>query len=174
MAETDLVELVDEHGHATGRSTVAVAHAAPGTLHRAFSVLVTGPDGILLQRRSLAKTRFGGLWTNTCCGHPAPGADLVGAAVARTRDELGVELVDAREVGSFVYRAPDAGSGHVEFEHDHVVVGRCTGTLAPDPAEVVETAWVDAAQAHALVREGRVTPWFADVLRVADEVVARA
>jgi isopentenyl-diphosphate delta-isomerase len=168
VAETDLVELVDEHGTAGGRTTVAEAHAAPGRLHRAFSVLVTRPDGaLLLQRRALVKVRFGGLWTNSCCGHPAPGSDLLTSATTRVRDELGVDLVDAHEVGTFVYRAPDAGSGHVEWEHDHVVVGRVEGELAPDPDEVAETAWVTPAQARALVDAGEVTPWFADVLRVA-------
>ena len=174
MAETDLVELVDEQGRATGTTTVAQAHAAPGRLHRAFSVMVVGPEGLLLQRRALTKTRFGGLWANTCCGHPAPGTDLVAGAAARLRDELGVELVDAREVGTFRYRAPDPASGHVEWEHDHVVVGRCEGELRPDPTEVARTAWVTPERAEALLRDGLVTPWFADVLRLANAVSAEA
>ncbi|ADG75928.1 isopentenyl-diphosphate delta-isomerase, type 1 [Cellulomonas flavigena DSM 20109] len=167
MAETDLVELVDEHGRAMGETTVGAAHAAPGRLHRAFSVVLTRPDGrILLQRRAEAKLRFPGLWTNSCCGHPLPGSDVRERAALRVREELGVELVDAREVGTFRYRAADATSGHVEREHDHVIVGSCTGELAPDPAEVAETAWVTTERAHELVAAGEVTPWFADVLRL--------
>ncbi|MBO3094591.1 isopentenyl-diphosphate Delta-isomerase [Cellulomonas dongxiuzhuiae] len=167
MAETDLVELVDEDGNGTGTATVGEAHTAPGHLHRAFSVVLTRPDGrILLQRRADAKLRFPGLWTNSCCGHPLPGADLRERAALRVREELGVELVDAREVGAFRYRAPDASSGQVECEHDHVIVGRCSGELRPDPAEVSQTEWVTPQRAHELVAEGQVTPWFADVLRL--------
>ncbi len=174
MAETDPVELVDEQGRPTGETTVGQAHAAPGRLHRAFSVMVVGPEGMLLQRRALTKTRFGGLWANTCCGHPAPGADLVASATARVRAELGLDLVDAREVGTFRYRAPDPASGHVEWEHDHVVVGRAEGVLRPDPTEVARTAWVTPQRAAELVRADLVTPWFADVLRLADTVAAEA
>ncbi|UZN02752.1 isopentenyl-diphosphate Delta-isomerase [Cellulomonas sp. S1-8] len=167
MAETDLVELVDEHGRATGSTTVGQAHSAPGRLHRAFSVVVTRPDGqLLLQRRADAKLRFPGLWTNTCCGHPLPGADLHARATLRVREELGVELVDVREVGTFRYRAQDGASGHVESEHDHVLVGGCTGELRPDPAEVAETAWVTPERAHEMVEAGLTTPWFVDVLRL--------
>ena len=167
MAETDLVELVDEDGTPTGTTTVGEAHAAPGRLHRAFSVVLTRPDGrMLLQRRAHAKLRFPGLWTNACCGHPLPGSDVRERAALRVREELGVELVDATEVGTFRYRAPDASSGHVEREHDHVLVGRFEGDLDPDPDEVAETRWVTPAEAQALVDAGEVTPWFPDVLRL--------
>lgn len=57
--EAHLVELVDERGTAVGEATVSNAHQPPGRLHRAFSVLLVDPDGlILLQRRAPAKTRF--------------------------------------------------------------------------------------------------------------------
>ncbi|QGQ18292.1 isopentenyl-diphosphate Delta-isomerase [Cellulomonas sp. JZ18] len=167
MAETDLVELVDEQGTPTGQTQVGAAHRAPGLLHRAFSVVVVDDAGrMLLQQRADAKLRFPGLWTNACCGHPAPGADLAASAARRVREELGVDLVDAHEVGTFRYRALDAGSGHVETEYDHVVVGRLAGGLVPDPAEVGATRWVTAEEAHALVDAGVTTPWFVDVLRV--------
>lgn len=169
MAETDLVELVGEDGVATGSTTVGEAHTAPGRLHRAFSVVLTRPDGrMLLQRRADAKLRFPGLWTNSCCGHPLPSSDVRERAALRVREELGVELVDAREIGTFRYRAADAVSGHVEREHDHVIVGSCTGELRPDPAEVSATEWVTSQRAHELVDAGLVTPWFADVLRLVD------
>ena len=175
MAETDQVELVDEAGRPTGVTTVGQAHRAPGQLHRAFSVMLTRPDGrMLLQCRAASKLRFSGLWTNSCCGHPVPGADVVTRAALRVREELGVELVDAREVGRFRYRAPDLSSGHVESEYDHVLVGAFRGELRPDPREVSRTAWVTPDEARGLVEHGRVTPWFADVLRLVDGAVVDA
>src|SRR5258707_15596891 len=78
------VELVDRAGRAIGTCPVGKAHTAPGRLHRAFSVLLYDPAGrVLLQRRAAAKTRFALRWSNTCCGHPAPGQEV--AAAARTR-----------------------------------------------------------------------------------------
>lgn len=170
MAETDLVELVDEDGRATGTTTVGQAHSAPGRLHRAFSVVLTRPDGrILLQRRAAAKLRFPGLWANSCCGHPLPGADVRERAALRVRQELGVELGDAHEVGVFRYHAADTASGHVEHEHDHVVVGTFDGELRPDPDEVAETRWASLDEARALVAAGDAAPWLPGVLTVLDE-----
>ncbi|QCB95118.1 isopentenyl-diphosphate Delta-isomerase [Cellulomonas shaoxiangyii] len=162
-----MVELVDEHGAVTGEMQVGAAHTAPGTLHRAFSVVVVDDAGrMLLQQRADAKLRFPGLWTNSCCGHPAPGADLAASAARRVHEELGADLVDAHAVGTFRYRALDAGSGHVETEFDHVVVGRLSGEPRPDPDEVGATRWVSAEEARALVDAGVTTPWFVDVLRI--------
>lgn len=175
MAETDRVELVDEEGRATGETTVGRAHGAPGQLHRAFSVVITRPDGrMLLQRRALTKLRFAGLWANACCGHPPPGSDLLARAATRVREELGVTLVDAHVLGAFRYRADDLLSGQVEHEYDHVVLGRCTGEPDPDPGEVSRTAWVTPERAHELVRTGLVAPWFPDVLRVVEGAVLDA
>ena len=142
MAESDLVELVDTHGRASGTAQVSTAHVPPGRLHRAYSVVVVDDAGrLLLQRRAPTKLRFPGLWTNSCCGHPPPGADLLASATLRVAQELGIDLTDAVEVGTFTYRADDHATGFVEHEYDHVVVGRHQGNLRPNPAEVSETAW---------------------------------
>ncbi len=66
-----LVELVDPTGRAIGTSGKLDAHAAPGHLHRAVSVfLLDRSDRLLVQRRAAGKYHSGGLWRNTCCGHP--------------------------------------------------------------------------------------------------------
>jgi isopentenyl-diphosphate Delta-isomerase len=172
------VELVDETGAATGMATVGRAHAAPGLPHRAFSVLLFDADGrVLLQQRAAAKIRFGARWSNTCCGHPAPGQDVAAAAAVRLADELGLAagaVPPLTEAGVYRYRATDDGSGHVEDEWDHVLIGRLAGggpapDLAPDPAEVADWAWVEpGALRRGLARQpGAYTPWCQGVLEVA-------
>src|SRR5690349_10987489 len=104
--EGTLVELVDAEGLALGTATVAEAHATPGFLHRAFSVLLVDPAGrLLLQQRAAGKTRFALRWANACCGHPGPGEPVVDAATKRLVEELGLESVELTEVGVYVYRA---------------------------------------------------------------------
>ncbi|MEU8900094.1 isopentenyl-diphosphate Delta-isomerase [Nocardia sp. NPDC048505] len=166
------VELVDEAGRAVGACPVAEAHAAPGRLHRAFSVLLFDEAGrVLLQQRAAVKTRFPLLWANTCCGHPAPGEPVTAAAAVRLAEELGL-ATPLTEVGEFVYQAQDPATGRVEYEWDHVLVGTLSaGEPRPDPAEVAAFEWVPAEVAQTAMAEhpDRYTPWLGPVLKIATE-----
>ena len=168
------VELVDAAGVAVGSCSVAEAHFSPGRRHRAFSVLLYDGDGrVLLQRRAAVKTRFASRWSNTCCGHPAPGQDTATAAAERLAAELGLtpdQTSPLTEIGVYPYDAADPGSGRVELEWDHVLVGTLTeGTPAPDAAEVSDYAWVTASTLPAAIEADpdRYTPWLPGVLNVA-------
>ncbi|MFF0491043.1 isopentenyl-diphosphate Delta-isomerase [Nocardia sp. NPDC003482] len=169
--EALLVELVDEQGRATGACPVAAAHAAPGRLHRAFSVLLFDESGrVLLQQRAATKTRFALRWANTCCGHPAPGESVAEAAVKRLHEELGIDAA-VHEIGTFRYHADDPTTGRVEFEFDHVLIGRFDGEPPrPDPAEIADYAWVrPETLTDALdTRPEIYTPWLGGVLMVID------
>jgi len=62
-----------------------------GLRHRAFSVFLVDDAGrLLLQRRHPNKYHSGGLWANSCCGHPRPKERINRAAERRTFEELGV------------------------------------------------------------------------------------
>jgi isopentenyl-diphosphate Delta-isomerase len=167
--ESHLVELVDEFGVHCGQSTVDEAHQAPGLLHRAFSVLLVDPAGrILLQRRSVHKTRFPLRWANTCCGHPVPGQPVVAAAGVRLAEELSVAGVVLVPVGVHVYEATDPDTGRVEREYDHVLVGRVAPDLpvVPDPAEVDSVRWVPPAELRTdlVAHPEAYAPWLPGVL----------
>jgi isopentenyl-diphosphate Delta-isomerase len=177
--EDHAVELVDEAGTAIGSCSVADAHTAPGRTHRAFSVLLRDEAGrLLLQRRAAVKTRFAGRWSNTCCGHPAPGEDVAAAAARRLAAEMGLtagQITPLSEVGVLPYQAADPASGLVEREWDHVLVATLTrGAPVPDPAEVSEYAWVSPADLRAGIaaRPGDYSPWLPGVLDVAGEASA--
>jgi isopentenyl-diphosphate delta-isomerase len=174
--EEALVELVDVEGVPIGSSTVAEAHAAPGHLHRAFSVILIDDEGrLLFQQRAATKTRFPLRWANTCCGHPAPGEGLVEAASARLHEELGLESVDLRPVGVYVYRALDPVTERVEHEYDHVLVGRVNGQAPrPDPAEVAALRWASPADVHheMAIEPWSYAPWLAGVLTVWQAAIA--
>ena len=60
---------------------------------------------LLVTRRALSKATLPGVWTNTCCGHPAPGEAIEDAVVRRVGQELGITLHDLRLVlPAFRYR----------------------------------------------------------------------
>jgi len=163
----DHVILVDAADREVGTAPKLEAHRA-GLLHRAFSVFVFDHAGaLLLQRRARAKYHSGGLWTNTCCGHPRPGEPVAAAARRRLREEMGFAC-DLTVVGTFTYRAA-VGGGLVENESDHVFVGRHDGVPVPDPAEI--EAWKRSSVPD-LLRALRRTPhhftaWFPLALAVA-------
>lgn len=176
--ESQLVEVVDADGAATGSCTVAEAHTAPGRLHRAFSVMLLDDLGrVLVQQRAAEKTRFPLCWANACCGHPAPGQTVFDAAAQRLIEEIGVRGVKLHQAGVYLYRAEDPQTGRVEHEYDHVVVGRVPGEprLHLDPAEVVGVRWLtpDRLRVHLAESPDRYAPWLGGVLAVATEAAGR-
>jgi isopentenyl-diphosphate Delta-isomerase len=172
--ERHMVELVDKTGTAVGSCSVAEAHTAPGRRHRAFSLLLYDRAGrVLLQQRAAVKTRFPFRWSNTCCGHPAPGQDTAAAVSRRLADEFGItswHTTPPAEVGAFHYYARDPGTGGVEDEWDHVLVATLIcGTPAPDEAEVRAHRWVfpGPLRAEIAAHPGSYTPWLPTVLGLA-------
>ena len=139
-------------------------------LHRAFSVFILDDQQrVLLQKRATGKYHSGGLWTNTCCGHPRPSEDVRAAAERRLREEMGIEVALAPK-GTFMYRA-NLGNGLVEHELDHVFVGRFNGSPRPDPNEASDWKWESRARIDSDCAENpdRYTAWFPLALRALGE-----
>lgn len=141
------VILVDEQDNPIGDAEKLIAHQT-GILHRAFSVFVFYESTILLQKRHSDKYHSGGLWTNTCCSHPAPREEIKSACVRRLKEELGFEIsLDAlQEVGVFHYTA-NVGENLIENEIDHVIIYPLAEPLdidhiAYNPTEISELKWV--------------------------------
>ncbi len=155
------VVLVNEQDTETGVMEKMEAHRR-ALLHRAFSVFIFNRDGeMLLQRRSLKKYHSGGLWTNACCSHPAPGEDLLAAAQRRLREELGF-TTPLNKVFDFIYKAP-LDNGLTEYEFDHVLTGVYDGEIQPDAEEVSEVSYrsLDEIREELGAHPERFTAWFA-------------
>jgi isopentenyl-diphosphate delta-isomerase len=175
-AAAEQVVLLDEAGRAIGTAPKATVHTADTPLHLAFSAYVFGSDGhLLLTRRALDKPTFPGVWTNSVCGHPAPGEDLADAVRRRAQSELGVVVTGVRLVlPEFGYRAEMGGV----VEHELCPV--YAAWLAPgerlrlDPREVHEASWARWAELCEEVRFGirSVSPWCATQLRLLERLGA--
>ncbi|MFC8503271.1 isopentenyl-diphosphate Delta-isomerase [Pedococcus sp. NPDC057267] len=165
---TEVVVLLDERGNAVGTMPKAAVHHGSTPRHLAFSAYFFDPDGALLvTRRALGKATFPGLWTNSVCGHPAPGEPLPQAVARRARDELGTQPVSLRLVlPLFTYRAEM--DGVVEDEWCPVYAGELADrTLAPLPDEVADTEWVPWPEFAGDVLAGRreVSVWCREQVR---------
>lgn len=148
MAE--LVVLLDSDNNPIGHADKQHVHTTDTQLHLAFSCYLYNDKGeLLITRRALEKKTWPGVWTNSFCGHPAPGESFDAAIARRAQVELGTKVADVITIlPSFSYRAVDA-SGIVEYEFCPVHAARIDGSLEPNPAEVMDYAWVDpAALAH--------------------------
>src|SRR4051812_48613389 len=111
------VVLVADDGTVLGTADKATVHGTDTPLHLAFSCHVSDADGrVLVTRRALGKRTWPGVWTNSFCGHPAPGEPLIEGVARRALEELGVTLTDLElALPHFRYLATDA-SGMVENE----------------------------------------------------------
>lgn len=153
------VVLVDADDREVGLAEKWEAHRT-GVLHRAFSVFVFDDAGrVLLQRRARGKYHSGGLWTNTCCGHPLPGESVADGARRRLREEMGIDVA-LSPAARFTYRAELEG-GMVEHEIDHVLTGAWSGSPLPDPAEVEAWRWIAPAELEREMGDdpARFTAW---------------
>jgi isopentenyl-diphosphate delta-isomerase len=143
MAQEELIVLVNHEGEPTGTAEKLSSHHADTPLHLAFSCYVFDADGrFLATRRSPAKTVWPGVWTNSVCGHPAPGESFSAAIERRLDDELGmtagsIEVV----VPDYTYHAPPF-RGIVEHEFCPVFVARAEGEPRPNRAEVAAYRWM--------------------------------
>lgn len=156
----ELVVLADASGRPCGTTAKATVHTTQTPFHLAFSCYLLDASGrVLLTRRALNKQTWPGVWTNTACGHLAPGETALQACERRVPEELGLtsgQLGNLRLVlPEFQYRAVDS-SGIVEWEWCPVFVGSIAREPAPIAEEVDQHAWAEPA---ALFRAVDATPF---------------
>jgi isopentenyl-diphosphate delta-isomerase len=135
--QQEMLILVDEHNRRIGLGEKLDVHRK-GQLHRAFSIFLADSDGrILLQRRYAGKYHSGGLWANTCCGHPRFDEKTQSAANRRLGEELGMSAAL-----HFAFQAryeTQLDHGLTENELVYVYLGRMAAEPDPNPLEVSET-----------------------------------
>ena len=133
-----------------------------GLRHKAVSVFALDGEKVLIQRRALGKYHTPGLWANTCCTHPHWGESSADCAIRRVREELGMTGISPIHRDQVEYRA-DVGGGLTEHEVVDIFLVPDAGDLplAPNPAEVMDTAWVDLYDLTARVKRSpeTYTPW---------------
>lgn len=160
MDEEEIV-LVSPDGRATGTAPKVSSHHRSTPLHLAFSCYLTDAAGrVLITQRAHDKRTFPSVWTNSCCGHPAPGETLREAIRRRVPAELGLSAGSLTLVlPDFAYRAA-AADGVVEHELCPVVRAVAFGESHPRPDEVAAAEWRDWDACVELVDHPSASPWF--------------
>lgn len=166
MSDEEIV-LLDEAGAAIGTAPKAASHHRATPYHLAFSCYLVDDAGrVLITQRAHHKATFPSVWTNSCCGHPAPGEGLRVAVLRRLGDELGVcpggegfTLL----LPEFSYRA-EMDNGVMEFERCPVVRVRVgpseAGAVRPNPSEVAAAEWRSWDECLDLAGRPEASPWY--------------
>ena len=155
--------LVDEAGRPIGTAPKTSVHTRDTPLHLGFSCYLFDARGdVLVTRRALSKVTWPGVWTNSFCGHPAPGEQPADAVRRRAVQELGVDLTDVASVlPDFRYRAV-AADGTVENEVCPVFCAWTDAAVAPSTDELMEHRWVPWAELRAAADvPWAISPWAA-------------
>lgn len=159
---TEYVVLLDDEGQPCGQADKSSVHTAQTPLHLAFSCwLLDGHGHTLLTQRAATKATWPMAWTNSFCGHPAPGEEVTAAVRRRGRQELGVEVQDLQLIlPAFRYSA-QMPNGIRENEVCPVFVASAQQDVAPDPAEVGGFAWMELRALRDAVEQDpqRFSPW---------------
>jgi len=166
-AGVEMVVLLDDDGRPCGSADKADVHHRNTPLHLAFSCWVVDEQGrTLLTQRAAAKRTWPGAWTNSFCGHPAPGERVEDAVHRRALHELGTRLREPVAVlPDFRYRAV-MDDGTVENEICPVYVAELLQPPAPNPSEVSDLRWVPYTDVPGAVdaQPSSYSPWMREQL----------
>jgi isopentenyl-diphosphate delta-isomerase len=160
-ARGEQIVLLDPAGRAVGTAPKIASHHGDTPFHLAFSCYLVDEGGrVLITQRAHQKLTFPSVWTNSCCGHPAPGEGLREAVQRRLRTELGVTVTAMTlTLPKFAYRAV-AANGVVENEQCPVVRAVSAGPVRPNPAEVAAAEWRDWDACLDLAGRPESSPWY--------------
>lgn len=156
---TEKIILVNERNRNIGQAEKYTVHAQ-GLLHRAFSIFLVDPSGqVLLQQRQRTKYHSGGLWANSCCGHPRPGERTLSAARRRLREELGVTV--ALHFGFRARYQVEFSPGLMENEIAYLYFGLLPSVVRPAAAEVmaVDRLTLNTLQRQIAAHPGKYAFW---------------
>lgn len=159
------IPLVDLNDHIIGYGEKLDVHVQ-GLLHRAFSIIVFNKHHqLLIHQRALHKYHSGGLWTNTCCGHPNEAESMESAVHRRLKEEMGFDC-DLTYSFKFNYKAVFE-NGLTENEIDHVYLGQFDGEFKVNPEEVANFRWIDIHELETQIEDnpGLFTVWFKEIMK---------
>lgn len=126
--------LVDPDAEERSRVCPSCGHRSYPRLAPAVIMLVRRDDRVLLAHGRQFPTRF----YSALAGFVEPGETLEEAVIRETREEVGIEVDDVRYFGSQPWPFPH--SLMVGF-----IARWASGELDPDPREIVDADWFDAA-----------------------------
>jgi len=159
------VILVNKNNRKIGVEEKIKAHRE-GRLHRAFSIFIFNSKGkLLIQQRAKIKYHSGGLWSNTCCGHPRPNETYLQAVHRRLKEEMGFDC-ELKKAFCLKYNLY-VKEGLIENEYNCIFTGKFDGIPKPDSKEVMNYKWVSIKELKSdiIKNPDKYTAWLKKILK---------
>jgi len=158
----EIFDVVNDKDEVIGRLPRKQVHRE-GHKHRAVHVLVFNRAGqIFLQKRSMAKDNFPGLWDSSASGHLDSGEAYDACAIRESREEIGLILAVAPPRLFYVEACKETGQEFV-----WVYRAESEGPFVLQPEEVESGAWFTVAEVDAWLarKEKDFAPGFVKIWR---------
>ena len=162
----EYLDLVDEKGNPTGEVVGRDRAHRDGLLHRTAHVWIVrtlnGRTQILLQKRSMKKESFPGMFDTSSAGHIPAGSEALASALREMKEELGIEAAETQlqYAGTFRIRYEKEFHGKLfrDNEITRVYVYQdpvAIGSLSLQQDEVDEVRWFDLDDVAEEIRYSR-------------------
>jgi isopentenyl-diphosphate delta-isomerase type 1 len=158
----EIFDIVNDKDEVIGRMPRSQVHRE-GRKHRAVHVLVFNQRGdLFLQKRSMAKDNFPGVWDSSASGHVDSGEDYDHAAVREVWEEIGLTLPAAPPRLFFIEACPETGQEFV-----WVYRADSEGPFVLHPDEIDAGGWFSPEVVSAWLQrsEGDFAPGFVKIWR---------
>lgn len=142
----ELLEFVDENCTPLGILPRGEIHAK-GAYHKSVHIFLFNSKGeIYLQKRSLDREEFPGLWSSSASGHVSPGEPLIHGAQRELKEELGIKVKLEKVLQ--VKPCPETNRECVTL-----FVGRTDKKPNPNPFEIIEGKFFQIEELEKLLLE---------------------
>ncbi|TVZ14497.1 NUDIX hydrolase [Maribacter sp. MAR_2009_72] len=120
----ELIDILNEDGSATGTSQMkSIAHAE-GLFHATVHIwFFTKRGQILLQKRSITKDTFPGLWDVSVAGHIGFGETALYTAIREVKEEIGLDIQKEQLIKIGIFKSVQNHSNTLldcEFHHTYI------------------------------------------------------
>ncbi len=142
----ELVDILDEQGHSTGKTALKSEAHAKGWFHPTVHIwCYSKKRNILLQQRGRYKETFPLKWDISVAGHVGAGESITNGAIREVEEEIGVQITADQLEKIAVFKSEKRHSKTLfdrEFNHTFLCLLNEKTILKKQDSEVEALRWI--------------------------------
>ncbi|NIO20448.1 MAG: NUDIX domain-containing protein [Candidatus Aenigmarchaeota archaeon] len=144
---TEYFDVVDDNDKVIGKATREECHSSPRFRHRGVHVVIyNSKDQVLLQKRSMNKDLYPGVWIEAASGHVESGDTYENTAKRELKEELGVET-KLKKISKIVF------NGEKEREFIMIFMGKHDGPFKIEEDDIEEVKFFGVEEIKRMMKE---------------------